>query len=220
MTASENVNQEPFLIILDSLGSLRIQSSNKILDYLQVEWEVQHPGSVGPGFKEMKIIRPRTIRQNDKNDCGLYLICYIEQLFRSPETFISPAAVNCIEWFSHEKVLSKRKHIAEIIKSLAHVSLDSFPKIEFEAPTQVTEPIDSSSVSGSVNTVSASGGKVSKTQLQYENKQTSKESFDLNPFANLPSLKKSKDQPNKKQRKCGLCHETGHVRTRCPMKRI
>ena len=25
-------------------------------------------------------------------------------------------------------------------------------------------------------------------------------------------------QGGKKQRKCGLCHETGHVRTKCPMK--
>ena len=57
-------------------------------------------------------------RQPNPDDCGIYLLHYVEKLLEDPSPFANQVIPNLSNWFTHDDLQGKRKAIQEIIKKL------------------------------------------------------------------------------------------------------
>jgi len=134
---------EPFVIVLDSLGGSKNSAVNNLRQYLAQEWRKKmctgQDTSEEFAFsaREMRTIQPSKPEQDNGSDCGLFLLNYVENMFKNVEQFLWPTLPDMSDWFTVEEVAWKRKNIAELIRTLASeqrpgVNLN-FPKIKFVA---------------------------------------------------------------------------------------
>ena len=79
---------EPFMIVLDSMGGNKNTAVRNIRHYLSAEWKAKMCGEEGDEdeyeftSKEMKTVRPQKPEQENYSDCGIYLLHYIEMMFK------------------------------------------------------------------------------------------------------------------------------------------
>ena len=82
----ENENGEPLLIVLDSLDRQQATAERFIREYLAEEWQVRFSCKTGKTFKftaeEIKAVRPEKPNQPNSHDCGVYLLQYLEKMFK------------------------------------------------------------------------------------------------------------------------------------------
>ena len=137
----ERQEKEPLVIVLDSMGGRQDQAVQDILDYLGDEW-------INNGFidrskalfpfdkKEMTILRPKCPIQPDYTSCGLYLIEFLNQIFKYIATYCTSVGYSNVQnWTNEEKMKAKRSEIANLIQKISkeqgrynHVT---FPDIRF-----------------------------------------------------------------------------------------
>ena len=144
---------QPLMLVLDSLeDGLKDSVCNDLRSYLTSEWKEkmkttrEFTTSTMPGFC------PRILQQSNLTDCGLFLLEYVESFFKKPLTNYTTPIGSLEDWFSMEKVDSKRENIAKLIRDLSteqHLkNIMKFPDIGFpeelsstakkyEAPTSV-----------------------------------------------------------------------------------
>ena len=79
---------EPFMIVLDSMGGNKNTAVRNIRHYLSAEWKAKMCGEEGDEneyeftSKEMKTVRPQKPEQENYSDLGIYLLHYIEMMFK------------------------------------------------------------------------------------------------------------------------------------------
>jgi len=141
---------DPFVIVLDSLGGSKNSAVNNLRQYLAQEWKNKMCTGQDTSeefefsAREMRTIHPSKPEQDNGSDCGLFLLHYVENMFKNVEQFLWPTLPDISDWFTVEEVAWKRKNIAELLRTLASeqrpgVNLN-FPKIKF-----VTENISNES---------------------------------------------------------------------------
>ena len=81
------------------------------------------------GKDKMAAKHPRVPHQPNLYDCGLYLLHYIELIFRDPEWFLGAFLSDFSKWFNRSDVEYKREDIANLIKEVA--SQDKSRKVKF-----------------------------------------------------------------------------------------
>ena len=74
---------EPLVLVLDSLNKLQAGAVANIRSYLAMEWAARGGGGNHTfDSRVMKTLRPsRKPEQQNGDDCGIYLLYYIEQMF-------------------------------------------------------------------------------------------------------------------------------------------
>eukprot|EP00092_Neocalanus_flemingeri_P033060 GFUD01035954.1.p1 GENE.GFUD01035954.1~~GFUD01035954.1.p1 ORF type:complete len:1471 (+),score=415.21 GFUD01035954.1:79-4491(+) len=117
---------EPFMIVLDSMGGNKSAAVTNIRHYLAAEWKAKMCGEEGDedeyefSSKEMKTVRPKKPEQENYSDCGIYLLHYIEMMFKSVAQYYWPASIQDLNnWFSIEEISTKRDEIARLIRELS-----------------------------------------------------------------------------------------------------
>ena len=87
----------------------------------------------------MKGCCPKVPQQPNFSDCGLFLLQYVESLFKSPIKDFSLPIKSLKKWFPNQEMRNKRHDIAELIRKLAaeqHKDKKiNFPQITF-TPTE------------------------------------------------------------------------------------
>ena len=80
----QNGDGEPLFLVLDSLGGGKSSAVENIRQYLEQEWLAKNPGLAEVSFskKEMKTVRPKKPEQENFSDCGIFLLHYVEKIFR------------------------------------------------------------------------------------------------------------------------------------------
>jgi hypothetical protein len=133
---------EPFIIVLDSMGGNKTAAVSNIRHYLAAEWKAKMCGEEGDeeefefSSKEMKTVRPVKPEQENYSDCGIYLLHYIEHMFRSVAQYYWPGSIqNLSAWFTTEEISTKRDEIATLIRCLTEEQNPEqdmkFPSIPF-----------------------------------------------------------------------------------------
>jgi len=141
---------EPFMIVLDSMGGNKTTAVSNIRHYLSAEWKAKMCGEEGDEdeyeftSKEMRTVRPQKPEQENYSDCGIYLLHYIEMMFKSVAQYYWPGSIQDLNnWFTTEEISTKRDEIARLIRDLsADQNMDKemkFPDdIPFLPPVAVT----------------------------------------------------------------------------------
>ena len=83
--AESRENGEPLFLVLDSLESVSGKKSVKnVRHYIKQEWLAKYPGRPEVSFskKRMKTVRPMKPEQENFTDCGLFLLHYVEKIFK------------------------------------------------------------------------------------------------------------------------------------------
>ena len=77
------IQGEPLFLVLDSLGGTKSGAVANIRSYLAMEWAARGGGGNHTfDSRVMKTHRPsRKPEQQNGDDCGIYLLYYIEQMF-------------------------------------------------------------------------------------------------------------------------------------------
>ena len=80
----QNGDGEPLFLVLDSLGGGKSGAVENIRHYLEQEWLAKHPELAQVSFskKEMKTLRPEKPEQENFSDCGIFLLHYVEKIFK------------------------------------------------------------------------------------------------------------------------------------------
>ena len=82
---------------------------------------------------QMDIVRPTIPLQSNGTDCGLYLLHYIEEVFRDPKKYCYPENLQDLgKWFSEETVNQKRFMVAKLIRE---ISMKQNPNETIEFPS-------------------------------------------------------------------------------------
>ncbi|KAL7625664.1 hypothetical protein AAE478_004885 [Parahypoxylon ruwenzoriense] len=87
MASRKHSPDQPRIITLDSLGMTHYPACNYLRQYLIAELkdkkgiEIPNPGSLGMTAKDVP-------QQTNHCDCGLYLLGYIQELLKAPDTFV------------------------------------------------------------------------------------------------------------------------------------
>ncbi|KAF2076186.1 hypothetical protein CYY_002486 [Polysphondylium violaceum] len=121
----QSSSQKSVILYLDSLHSGLGKITNKIREYLSLEWENKKSkpsnGEIPEkkfNFKNLPLYRCSVPKQNNLCDCGVFLLHYIELFCRNPEkNFDDP--LNKPQWFPISEIEQKRESIKTIIKVLA-----------------------------------------------------------------------------------------------------
>ena len=122
---------EPCLLVLDSLGGTNDEAVDILKECIKTERDtnLQHAHN-----NNIKIIIPKTPRQPNGWDCGIYLLHYAEKIMNSPHQFetLGPNILSLENWFPEAEVLNKRKHISDIISQLALIQRAALRQRNFE----------------------------------------------------------------------------------------
>ena len=105
---------------------------SKIRSYLKLEHLEKRKLLKNFGKDKMAAKHPRVPYQPNSYDCGLYLLHYIELIFRDPEWFLGAFLSDFSKWFNRSDVEYKRVDIANLIKDVASkndAGKVKFPKI-------------------------------------------------------------------------------------------
>ena len=139
---SKDKKDEPLFIVLDSLGGTKSGAVTNIRHYLAQEYRTKISDVDGPDFnaKQMRTIRPKKPEQENYSDCGIFLLQYVEEMFKSMPQFYWQETIEEVTetWFERrEEFSSKRKQIAELIVTM---SRDRLSKANQQLPTLMFEP--------------------------------------------------------------------------------
>lgn len=116
---------EPFVIVLDSLGGSKNSAVANLRQYLACEWRNKKctgqdtSEELEFSSREMRTIWPSKPEQHNGSDCGIFLLHYVEKIFKNVKKFLKPTLPDLTYWFTVEEVASKRANIAELIRTLA-----------------------------------------------------------------------------------------------------
>ena len=75
---------EPLFLVLDSLGGGKSGAVENIRHYLEQEWLAKNPEHTNVSFrkKDIKTVRPKKPEQENFSDCGIFLLHYVEKIFK------------------------------------------------------------------------------------------------------------------------------------------
>ena len=147
------------MIVLDSMGGNKTGAVSNIRQYLAAEWKAKMCTDENLedvyefSGKEMKTVRPIKPEQENFSDCGIYLLHYIEMMFKrfeilscstfkkvdlnfSVSQYYWPSSMQDLsEWFTLEEITKKREDIARLIREL---SKKQNPNGEKKFPTNIS----------------------------------------------------------------------------------
>jgi len=123
-SAERNSNGDPYLLVLDSLGGSKSSTVTNIRNYLRNEWKAKRCEEGGDecrfSAKEMKAVVPKKPEQDNYSDCGIFLLHYIEMVFKNMDRFYWPAfVIDLNDWFGRDEIVGKRMEIASLIRCLS-----------------------------------------------------------------------------------------------------
>ena len=133
------------MIVLDSVGGRKNTAVKNIRRYLACEWNKKKCAgaelltNLEQMGKNMQKIRPNKPEQENNSDCGIFLLQYVETVFKNVSAFMWPFLVNMRtkEWFTSQEVAGKRGEIAKLIKRLTEEQkpgeVKEYPNIKFTA---------------------------------------------------------------------------------------
>jgi len=130
--------KQPLLLVLDSLeDGLKNSVCDHLRTYLTIEWKEKMKCSRQFTVTNMPSFCPKIPQQENLTDCGLFLLEYVESFFKEPISNFSTPLSNMSNWFTVDKVNSKREEIARLIRDLTIKQnkgmVFSFPDIKFNA---------------------------------------------------------------------------------------
>jgi hypothetical protein len=121
----ERQENEPLIVVLDSMGGRQDEAVQDILQYLTVEWDkntyIDKSKTVFPfDSSEMVLTTPKCPGQPDFSSCGLYLIQYITKVFEDIDKFSMLQSYKTIEnWINEDEMKMKRSDIASLLKNIS-----------------------------------------------------------------------------------------------------
>ena len=130
----------PCILIFDSMqtGS-RARVAATLREYLKCEYKHKMNEDRDFNKENMKGCCPKVPQQPNFSDCGLFLLQYVESLFKSPIKDFSLPIKSLKKWFPNQEMRNKRHDIAKLIRELAaeqHKDKKiNFPPINF-TPTE------------------------------------------------------------------------------------
>jgi len=172
---------DPFLLVLDSLPNTHSTALNRIRSYLQFEHMEKKGLPLSFGKEKMEEKQPEIPYQPNSCDCGIFLLHYVELVFKDLEKFLGAKLPDLSKWFSEREIDFKRYDIAQIIRRLAEDQYKAaivkegmktrfrLPKIRFSAErAQPNEP-SSTAPTELAATASLPGAKPTKSILIRKN---------------------------------------------------
>jgi hypothetical protein len=131
----ETKGNNPFIMVLDSLGGSHSTAVSKIRSYLTFEHMEKKNLPRTFGKEKMGEKHPPIPLQPNSCDCGLFLLHYVELIFKDPEMFLGAMLPDLSKWFNTTDIDYKREDIALLIQRIANGDSNTikFPKIKFPA---------------------------------------------------------------------------------------
>ena len=137
--ADRIVRGEPFFIVLDSMGGDQTDAVKHLRHYLKNEFKAKRKRVADDALflsnKRMAAKTPEIPQQQNDCDCALYLLHYLELIFKEPLKFAWLKQCMNGSWFKEKDVANKREDIAAMIRHIAIKSAHNidFPKLKFAA---------------------------------------------------------------------------------------
>jgi len=125
----------PFIMVLDSLGGSHSSAVSRIRSYLTFEYIAKRKIPKNFGKEKMSEKHPPIPLQPNSCDCGLFLLHYVELIFKDPEVFLGAMLPDLSKWFNTTDIDFKREDIAMLIQKISNETGKDliFPKIRFPA---------------------------------------------------------------------------------------
>ena len=125
----------PFIMVLDSLGGSHSSAVSRIRSYLTFEYIAKRKIPKNFGKEKMSEKHPPIPLQPNSFDCGLFLLHYVELIFKDPEVFLGAMLPDLSKWFNTTDIDFKREDIAMLIQKISNDAGKNiiFPKIRFPA---------------------------------------------------------------------------------------
>jgi Ulp1 family protease len=120
--------------------SLQRKAVAKIRAYLQYEHLERNDFPLSFRKDNMKLNHAVIPLQPNSCDCGIYLLHYVELIFKTPAQFLEKDLPNLSQWFSSEEIDNKRQEIAFVIQDLALKS-KSIPECGKDKKSQAVFPL-------------------------------------------------------------------------------
>ena len=130
------VRGDPYFIVMDSLGGYHTTALSAMRSYLRYEYLARKGRPLSLTKEKMGEVEAPVPEQDNDCDCGVYLLHYIELIFRDPGKFYwSRKLPTFKKWFTTSDIKNKREDIANVIKEVAARSPKTahmdFPEIRF-----------------------------------------------------------------------------------------
>ncbi len=132
----ESKGFNPFIMVLDSLGGTHSTAISKIRTYLSFEHMEKKDLPMTFSKEKMSEKHPPIPTQPNSTDCGLFLLHYVELIFRDPEVFLGAMLPDLSRWFNSTDIQYKREDVALLIQKISNDNGGSnprFPRIKFPA---------------------------------------------------------------------------------------
>ena len=130
------VRGDPYFIVMDSLGGYHTTALSAMRSYLRYEYLERKGRPLSLTKEKMGELEASVPEQDNDCDCGVYLLHYIELIFRDPGKFYwSRKLPTFKKWFTTSDIKNKREDIANVIKKVAgrcpKTAHMEFPEIRF-----------------------------------------------------------------------------------------
>ena len=143
------------------------------------------------------------------NDCGIFVICFIERIVMAPLEFVERAQINQLEdWFLIDPQQKRQQLAAEILR-LANEQHAEGGVLSGKKLVNLPDLYQSKEFNNYWKDNLLASLPPSLSVL-------SPQAFGLNPRDNKKVSQSYKGEKSK--RLCGLCREPGHTRAKCHMK--
>lgn len=135
-------------MVLDSLGGSHSTAVSKIRSYLTFEHIEKKKVPMNFGKEKMAEKHPPIPLQPNSCDCGLFLLHYVELIFKDPEMFLGAMLPDLSRWFNTSDIEYKREDIAMVIQKIANennsrgIGTIRFPKIKFPAHRRILDRVE------------------------------------------------------------------------------
>ena len=117
------------------LGGSHSSAVSRIRSYLTFEYIAKRKIPKNFGKEKMSEKHPPIPLQPNSCDCGLFLLHYVELIFKDPEVFLGAMLPDLSKWFNTTDIDFKREDIAMLIQKISNETGKDliFPKIRFPA---------------------------------------------------------------------------------------
>ncbi|ORX68589.1 hypothetical protein DL89DRAFT_180145 [Linderina pennispora] len=124
-------SKHPYILILDSLGSKHQTTFKLLREYINSEIESRSPPAAADSSDAAAEPAPERLRvtgryamvplQTNMCDCGVFVLHYVEEFLRDPQTLLALAVnnVSLREWFAPGLMRQKRKGMLDLATDLA-----------------------------------------------------------------------------------------------------